>query len=854
MNHLLSWPVHRPRSALLAAAAMTIVSLALMFTRLHPETSFQALLDKTDPAVVAMGRVLEQFPVGNELLVLASLPDDAKQADPAQLLAFADRLQSAVARDESTKSLITHVRFRADPRTRAFVEQVVIPNGLYYLDQSQLAAVTHRLTREGMIEQLARTKDMLAQPGPAAGGLAKTLAKDPLNLREFLTSRLSSLTIPGGGAFNESNAAFFSPDRRSLLIRIGGVKSSNDFNFGRDLTSAVQRLADAENQEHLRLDITGAYAMAAHSAEQIKADSISDVVTTIVGLVLLFVIACRRPIRLFTFAFVPVAAGLIWGFGAYAMIRQTITPLAMVVGGTLGAIGLDYTIHFIAHYQEIRATSSSVADAVRRTIRELFFPSLAAWLTSVIGFAAVAISPIGVLRDFAILGTLCLAGAWLATLLVLPAMLVIWPHSREASPFAIRFEITGAIGQWIARRARRILVCSTVVIALLAGTLVVRGVHFPLDSDPMVMHPQPSPPLDAQRRIAKKMQIAGGSLIVHLHAGSPSDLVAQSHDVQKRLDNEAVRSAGVVNSFGIASLLPDPCTDAKRGENINVVRMKQDFRAALEETGFVPEAYESYTAFLEKLAAPGGPPDASILKDYGDFGQLLLPRDVLDRGAPATEAVTLLFTNAPMETRDARETALAAVRDALADLPGVAVTGTATIGHDLEHAIHRDLPRFVGISLVCIAAYLLIHFRSIKLAAMALLPIAISLLAVIACISLFDLRITLLHTVMAPLLLGINLDYGIFAVHAYQSSRDQRDLGGHFPASFAALIICGGSTTIGFGSLVITSIPAVKSLGWLINVGVGSCVLATLFVLWPIIMLSRKARQTTALRETPVAG
>jgi len=118
---------------------------------------------------------------------------------------------------------------------------------------------------------------------------------------------------------------------------------------------------------------------------------------------------------------------------------------------------------------------------------------------------------------------------------------------------------------------------------------------------------------------------------------------------------------------------------------------------------------------------------------------------------------------------------------------------------------------------------------------------------------LFEIRITLLHTVMAPLLLGINLDYGIFAVYAWQSSRDRRELWGHFPAALSALIICGGSTTIGFGSLVITSIPAIKSLGWLVNVGVGSCVLATLFVLWPIIMRTRPVGRVpqAALRETP---
>lgn len=846
IDALLAWPAHRPRSALALAVVMTIASLALMFARLRPETSFQGLLDRADPAVIAMGRVLEQFPVGNELLVLASLPQN--ETDSAKLIAFADRLATRAKGD----ALITHVRYRADERTRAFVERVVVPNGLYYLDDAQLAELKQRLTRDGMVEQLQRNRALLAQPGPAAGGLAKALSRDPLRLFEFLTSRLSAIQLPGAAAMSETNGAYFSSDRRSLLIRIGGARSPNDFSFARALTSDVTQMASAENRDDLRIDIAGAYAMAAHSAKRIQSDCISDVVTTVIGLIVLFIIACRRPMRLFTFAFLPVAGGLLWGFGAYAILRQSITPLAAVVGGTLGAIGLDYTIHFIAHFQEVRerAGSSSI-EAVRRTSRELFFPSLAAWLTSVIGFAACAISPIQTLRDFAILGTLCLAGAWLATLIVLPAMLVMRPDAS----FAIRFDIASAIGQWIARHARGILVCSSVAIGLMIVPLIKPGVRLQLDSDPMAMHPQPSPPLEAQRRIARTMQTAGASLIVHLRASSPSELVSLAHDVQARLKSDAVRSAGVIDSFGLASLLPDPRTDVKPQAPIAIDRVKDDLRAALSETGFNPDAYESYISFLNRLASPGAAPDASVLKDYGEFGQLLLPRDVLERGAPANESVVLLFTDAPMETRDARERVLLAVRDSVADLPGVVVTGTAAIGHDLERAIHRDLPRFVGIALACIAGYLLIHFRSIALAGMALLPIAISILAVVACISLFDIRITLLHTVMAPLLLGINLDYGIFAVHAWQSSRDQRELSGHFPGALSALIICGGSTTIGFGSLVITSIPAIKSLGWLVNIGVSSCVLATLLVLWPIIMRSSGGdwRGPAARREISIA-
>jgi predicted RND superfamily exporter protein len=270
--------------------------------------------------------------------------------------------------------------------------------------------------------------------------------------------------------------------------------------------------------------------------------------------------------------------------------------------------------------------------------------------------------------------------------------------------------------------------------------------------------------------------------------------------------------------------------------------MAKDFRQVLAQSEFRPDAYDAYIDFLKRLASPGPAPTVATLTDYPELAQLLLPRQSPPPGAPGarvTEAITLIFSR-PMDTRQAREALLTAVRRALAGVDGATVTGTVAIGYDLEQAVRRDLPRFVVIALLCIAVYLVLHFRSITLSLLALLPIGISLVFVIACFCLAGVKLNLLHTVMAPLLLGINLDYGIFAVHAWRTSRDRADLIHRFAPALAALLLCGGSTVIGFGSLILTSVPAVKSLGWLVNVGIVSCVAGTLFVQWPVMLLMRR--------------
>ena len=54
------------------------------------------------------------------------------------------------------------------PDARRFFEEVLVPSGMFYLDDAGFAGARQRLTPEGMRRQLARNESMLAQPGPAA--------------------------------------------------------------------------------------------------------------------------------------------------------------------------------------------------------------------------------------------------------------------------------------------------------------------------------------------------------------------------------------------------------------------------------------------------------------------------------------------------------------------------------------------------------------------------------------------------------------------------------------------------------------------------------------------------------------
>jgi predicted RND superfamily exporter protein len=831
----LNWPARQPRLALAIALAATLAAIAGV-ARLRPDTSLRSLFSPRDKAASALNRVLEHFPVVEEMLLLVTAPSTG-DPDPGKLLAFAGRLERQIDQDPQTRALVAAVRYRggADD-VREFITKVVVPSGIFYLSDDEFAGALHRLTRPEMAEQLARNEAMLAAPGPAAGALAKTFLKDPLRLHEFIESRLV-----GARPFKTygGSDALISEDGRSLLIRIAGTRPPNDLDFCQKITTAISAAAQRANDDHLKLEYAGAYPIAAQSERSIRHDSIWSVNGSIACLFVLFLLAFRRPFTLFPITFAPVAVGILWGFGLYALWHRNVTPLTAVIGGVLGAIGIDYSIFYVMHYLERRAAGDNAVAAARATMSTIGGALVAAWVTSVVGFIAIVFASVPALRDLSIVGSLGLAGALLGAMFVLPAVLVVLARSPLATSRGegkeTRLSMVHLLG-WIDCRASALVIsCTALLLAMLLATFLA-GPKIPLESDSTVLHPRPNPPLEAQSHIAQRMGSSPDSLVVHLQANSPNDLITLAHRVSDRLATPAAKNVGVTATLGLQSLLPDPALAPRRliavGEDV-ADRVTKDFDAALAESSFSPQAYDPYRTFLKILLTQRQPPGIEALEDYPQIATTFFPKD---SGSVPTQAITLVFLGRSIDESGARRQTITELRRLLADCPGATLTGMAVLGLDTEATIQRDLPRLIGAAVGIVAVYLLLHFRSVAQALLAVLPTIFSLACLLAAAKLTGARLNLANIVSIPLLIGIDVDYGIFLVSVTRRTRTRAELLERVAPSSRAVVLCAAATLMGFGSLAFTSVPAIRSLGWAVAIGVTTCAAAALFFLLPLLL------------------
>jgi predicted RND superfamily exporter protein len=105
-----------------------------------------------------------------------------------------------------------------------------------------------------------------------------------------------------------------------------------------------------------------------------------------------------------------------------------LNPLNLGIGAIVVGLGIDYPIHVLERFDEERkGRGRSARDAARITLETLGPTMMACMLTTVVGFAASCVMLLPMSTSFGLLTGAAVLLVYLATLFVLPALLV-WLH------------------------------------------------------------------------------------------------------------------------------------------------------------------------------------------------------------------------------------------------------------------------------------------------------------------------------------------------------------------------------------------------------------------------------------------
>jgi predicted exporter len=280
-------------------------------------------------------------------------------------------------------------------------------------------------------------------------------------------------------------------------------------------------------------------------------------------------------------------------------------------------------------------------------------------------------------------------------------------------------------------------------------------------------------------------------------------------------------------------LLPPSATQTLTIQEIRNTRLSPDtVRASLERarvaSDFTPGAFDPFAERLPRLFDPSErlTYDGYVAHGLGDLLDRFIVHDA-DRWTLAT----YVFPSSAEQT--ARVQAIVAAVD-----PAQEFTGLTLVNRELARNFVPQFIKGLAIGTAIVIALVVAAFRDWRLSLYALAPTAIGLIWAAGALALGGVELDLFAVFAVVTFVGIGVDYGIHLVHRYQERGDAE----RATAELAPVILVAAAITLlGYGTLINSSYPPLRSIGVVSAVSVVTLALASVLVL-PAMLVSERRR------------
>jgi predicted RND superfamily exporter protein len=387
------------------------------------------------------------------------------------------------------------------------------------------------------------------------------------------------------------------------------------------------------------------------------------------------------------------------------------------------------------------------------------------------------------------------------------AMVMLYGFAPVAASFASERGTPLPTPRPLPASGRLPLVAALAVPALALGTMVLQAPPS-LEANFHPFRIRDSPSMVAWRSLQEELRGRENAIPTLVTAPDLPGLVARLAEAEGRI--EAAKQAGLVEESVLpGTFIPDPDRLFANAASVrNLLAHRDRVLGEIGAAGFSEEG-------------------ASLAKDVFDcwaryLGEIEHGEIPRPEGRLATWSIDRLYS-----ARDGAFAALAAVRptnprerawvEAVCD-ESTAVASLGSLGTALNERIRVDLARVFLPMLGVLVVMLALVFRSWRDLLLALLALLFAAAVLVLATSWTPLAWNSFNVCGLPLVFGTGLDYGIHMILALR--RNGGDLAATRSGIGRALLFCGGSSAIGFGSLATASAHGLASLGLVCAVGI----------------------------------
>jgi len=617
-----------------------------------------------------------------------------------------------------------------------------------------------------------------------------------------------------------------------------------------ELREQIQKLVSAIHPQAWDPKMTVGYSGNLITAAETKHEITQDMVqiggvgvAMILGAILMFFLR----LRVLACMGLTILVGCTWSFaGAYLGIGYLNLASGLMVSIITGN-GINFGIMYMARYLEARRAQQSIAEAILTAHRETHIATLAAAGAAMVAYGSLAVTNFRGFKHFGAIGGLGMTLCWLATYLLLPALLVL---TERVSPMfgrgqSWRSNVRGIYGYpfvWAAQHAPRAIALFGVVSGVLTIAVSVR--YF--TADPMEYNLRTVLGGKAHRQ-TEAGALSGRVDDVVGRAGQDGraivvDRVDQVQPLVKALmkRHDAVPAdlrpfEKVVTVFDIL-----PKDQSKKIELLGEIRDRVERG---HKRGFVSD--KDYAKINDYI-----PPQITPI-EMADLPEAIA-RPFIDHDGQRGRIVYIVPTagesiyNAHYLERWAdsfRET----------HLPNGDViygSGEPVIFADVLQTIREEAPKAILLSFLGTLTVIFIAFRGSKNGLLALSVLVIGLSWMIAFLSWQQIKLNFLNFVALPISIGVGADYALNMMKRSELTAPA-DLPPALVETGGAVVLCSLTTALGYIALMFSMNGATQNFGLTAAAGEVTTLVAAVMFLPAILFWLNRRKARVAVTPTP---
>jgi predicted exporter len=766
--------------------------------KIRIDNDITAALPEGDAVVAAARRILKTHPALENIYVQISLSGRGSSLD---LLADGGDLVVSKLRESG---LVKVISGQSGLDYFSVIMRTVTDNLPLFLTKADLEERVREMVQAAQMDTLLHEEyRQLFELGNM--GQTEYLAKDPLGLRHLFLARMST-AIP----FNVGNlyrGHIISKDGKGLLVIAQPLRSAQDTSFARHLSvlleTTMAQLEKVPRPEGMQFEMVyaGAFRAALENERIIRRDSSRTLTVVMIGLTLLVLISFRRP-WLGILAMLPAMAGIMMATFSYALMRDSIFAISLGFGGALIAIAVDHGLAYVVLLDRPYETKGLEIS------REVWSVTSVTVLTTIAALLSLAVLGIPLFTEVGLFAAMGVGFAALFVHLFFPTLFFRLKGSKREKPMFLE-----RLTHWlnIFSNWTTVLLCIAIILVMLFF------IKFEFSVDLTSMNRVAPDTIEAEETIKKTWGNLSDKVYI-MAAGQTMD--GLSHEIERLsgfLDRErdnAILSSGMP----LATIFPGPNAQlanknawlefwttervSNLSKQLEATGTKMNFRAGAFQPFLKMVKEPNVESFIipEALHVPFG-----LSQDLNSGGWVFV--DMLTAG-PAYQAESFF---------ERAHRARFSVFDS---------------GYFSRHLAQELNATFIRMLLIIGGVAILIlffFFLDWQLLLLSLTPLVFSLIATLGTMGILGLPLSIPSLMLAPILVGLGMDYGLYLVRSYQ--RFGTALHPNSRAFRVAILLGGFSTLIGTGSLAMSEHPVLKAAGISTFLGIFYAMIGTFAIL-----------------------